>query len=334
MSVKYTIKLVLRMSIVLLCCNSITFGIDPQMQAFIETFCKQDVNLADIPLEQFRADEELFEPDYSIAIYKVQDLTIEGKYGSFPIRIYTPEKTDKALPIILFLHGGGWVWGSLNSHEGFCRELSTRTHSLVIAVDYHRAPEYKFPAAITDCYTAACWIAQHSAEFGGDVRHIGVMGDSAGGNLTAAVCLMARDKGFPHFAYQILLYPVLDFNFERASYTENGYGYFLTTQNMKWFWRQYLTNPETEQNNPYTAPLRAATLAGLPPAFLLLASLDPLRDEGLAYFARLHEAGNDVKCTVYEAIHCFVGFAHYLDVGKRAMCDIIDFVTLKNGLQQ
>ncbi len=304
--------------------------IDPQTRTFLDAYCAQDIHLAEIPLVEFRADETLFAPEQPMPVFNAQDISIEGDYGPFALRIYQPKQSDNPLPMLLFFHGGGWVWGSLNSHDGFCRELCMRASVIVISVDYHRAPEYKFPAAISDCYTAVCWVAQNGKQFGGDTSRIGVIGDSAGGNLAVAVCLMARDQQFPPLQYQILMYPVLDYNFERPSYQENGAGYFLTTPNMRWFWHQYLADIESDQSNQYAVPLRAENTHNLPPAFLLLAEFDPLRDEGLAYYKRLQEVGNDAQCKIYNTIHCFIGFGRYLAIGRVAIDDIIAYIALKN----
>ena len=141
-------------------------SIDPQTRAFLDEYCTQEINLADIPLEAFRADEILFEPEKSIPVFNVYDITINGSYGPFAVRVYHPEESAEALPVLLFLHGGGWVWGGLNSHDAFCRELCMKAKVIVVAVDYHQAPENKFPAAIIDCYTAACWVANNADQFG------------------------------------------------------------------------------------------------------------------------------------------------------------------------
>ena len=169
--------------------------IDPQTKIFLNTFCSQDSNLADISLEEFRADDQLFEPEKSLPVSNIKDISIAGDHGPFSLRIYHPEKSEELLPIVLFLHGGGWVWGNLNSHDGFCRELCTRARIIVVGVDYHRAPECKFPAAINDCYTAALWIARHGVEWGGDITRVGIMGDSAVASRSSGLLYGKRSWG-------------------------------------------------------------------------------------------------------------------------------------------
>src|SRR5213078_1916119 len=193
-----------------------------------------------------------------------------------------------------------------------------RVGCLVVSVDYRLAPEHRFPAAPEDCYAATRWLAEHAGSLGGDKGRIAVGGDSAGGNLAAVVALMARDRGGPKLAFQLLVYPATDTDFETRSYRENSEGYFLTRADMVWFWNHYAPRDE-DRRNPYAAPLRAASLRGLPPALVITAEFDPLRDEGEAYGARLRDAGNQVLVKRYPGmIHGFFGMGTLLTQARTA----------------
>ncbi|MCA9109462.1 MAG: alpha/beta hydrolase, partial [Planctomycetaceae bacterium] len=245
--------------------------------------------------------------------------------GEIPVRVYTPlidtaeldemETPETGRPMLMFFHGGGWVTGSIETHEAICRRLANECRSLVISVDYRLAPEHKFPAAIDDSYAATQWALDRAEHLGGDPARLFVCGDSAGGNLAAAVCLRARKEDGPAVRGQILIYPITDFNFETPSYTENASGYHLTADNMRWFWQQYLAD-ESDGNHPLASPLRASDLSGLPATLMVTVEADPLRDEGLAYADALAAAGVHV-----DQIHCLGmvhGFFRRLDTFDRA----------------
>ena len=247
------------------------------------------------------------------------DRMIAGADGEIPVRIYTPSDHDAAsgetLPLLVLFHGGGFIAGSPDSHDGGARELCAQAHAIVVSVDYRLAPEHRFPAAAEDCYAALLWTAAHAAELGGDATRLAITGDSAGGNLAAAVALMNRDRGGPALALQALVYPVIDPACATASAVANGEGYLLTTASMKWMWSLYVNGAE-DYANPYAAPIAAASLAGLPPALVITAEFDPLRDEGEAYGRALEAAGVPVTITRYDGmIH---GFASCFDVTPRA----------------
>jgi acetyl esterase len=247
-----------------------------------------------------------------------EDRTIPGPAGEIPIRIYRPENATGPVPVVVFYHGGGWVIGNIESHDGGCRTLCHNSGCMVISVDYRLAPEAKFPAAADDCYAAVKWVAENAAALGVDPSRIAVGGDSAGGNLAAVVALMARDKGGPAIAFQMLIYPVTDHCYGTVSYRENANGYLLTEYSMRWFWGHYL-NSDTDGLDPYASPLRAESLEGLPPALVQTAEFDPLRDEGEAYAARLKEAGVPVQFTRYNGlIHGYFGMSATLDAAKVA----------------
>ena len=223
----------------------------------------------------------------------VHDRAVPGPEGDIPVRVYTPAGTGP-LPAIVYFHGGGWVIGNLEIVDRPCRALAAAAAAVVVSVDYRLAPEHRYPAAFDDCYAATVWVAEHAAELGVDPATIAVAGDSAGGNLAAAVALAARDRGGPALAAQLLIYPVTDFNFDTDSYRENAEGYLLTRGSMYWFWAHYLGAQELPKD-PYACPLRAGSLAGLPPAYVATGEYDPLRDEGEAYAWRLAEAGVAVR---------------------------------------
>ncbi len=247
----------------------------------------------------------------------IRDIWIAGPESELAALVYSPlsaEDREDLLPVIVFFHGGGWVVGSLKSHDAMCRRLANAADAIVLSVDYRLAPEAKYPAAAEDCYAATVWASKFIENFGGDPSRLVVCGDSAGGNLAAVVALMARDRGGPAIAGQVLLYPITDHRFDTPSYIKNGSGYFLTTETMKWFWRHYLATPE-QGAEPYASPLRA-DLKGLPPAIVLTAEYDPLRDEANAYASKLQEAGVTVRrIACMGHVH---GFLRRLDVFPQA----------------
>ena len=248
----------------------------------------------------------------------VEDRTIPGPAGQIPVRIYTPTGRPP-FPLLVYFHGGGWVIGNLETHDGVCRALTNAAACIVVSVDYRLAPEHPFPAAPEDSYAATQWVAANAAAIGGDPTRIAVGGDSAGGNLTAVVALVARDRGAPPLCFQLLVYPVTDAACDTASYRDNADGYFLTRDMMGWFWNHYAAQ-RSARENPYASPLRAASLKGLPPALVITAEFDPLRDEGEAYAARLRDAGVAAQLTRYDGmIHGFFGMGSMLDQAKTAI---------------
>jgi len=238
------------------------------------------------------------------ALASVQDRSIPGPLGDIPIRVYAPEGRVPR-PILVYFHGGGFVIGSLTSHDPLCRLMASKIPAIVVAVDYRLAPEHPFPAAAEDAYAATCWIAAHAREIGGDPGRIAVAGDSAGGNLSAVVSLLARERGGPTLVHQFLIYPVTDYSFETRSHLDNAEGYLLTRPLMTWFLGHYFSGP-TPRTDPRFAVLRAPDLQGLPPATVLTAEFDPLRDEGESYAARLRAAGVPAELTRFDGmIHGF-----------------------------
>ena len=238
----------------------------------------------------------------------VDDGHIPGPDDEIPVRVYRPAIEGGPRPGVVYFHGGGFVICDLDSHDGACRRLANASGAVVVSVDYRLAPEHPWPAAPEDAYAATRWVADHAAELGIDDARLALAGDSAGGNLTAVVALMARDRGGPPLAFQLLVYPVIDLGSTRAQYAsqrENGEGYFLTVPQMEWYRRQYLAD-EAHGEQPYASPIKASSLAGLPPACIVTAEMDPLRDEGEAYGGALEAAG--VPVTVHRAPGMFHGF--------------------------
>lgn len=251
-------------------------------------------------------------------VARVEDRLLPGPAGDIPVRVYAPS-TGGELPVVVYYHGGGWVICNLDTHDGVCRRLANLTGCVVVSVDYRLAPEHRFPAAIDDAYAALAWVAEHAGEIGGDASRLAVAGDSAGGNLAAAACLVARDRGGPPLAMQLLVYPVTDHDFETPSMLDAGEGYLLTTGAMRWFWAHYLGDDESAADNPYAAPMRATDLSGLPPALVITAEYDPLRHEGEAYAARLADSGVPVTCTRYDGMmHGFFQQPEMLDKAAEA----------------
>lgn len=250
------------------------------------------------------------------AVEKVEEKKIPVAGGEITARIYTPGG-EGPFPALIYYHGGGWVIGNLDTVDVPCRMLANRAGCVVVSVDYRLAPEYKFPTAAEDAYAAAKWVAEYGESIGVDPERIAVGGDSAGGNLAAVVALMAREQGGPSLAYQMLIYPVTNHSYDTDSYRDNAEGYFLTKNTMVWFWNHYLRD-EQDGQNPYASPLLADDLSGLPPALVITAGFDPLRDEGEAYAERLKAAGVPVEATRYDGmIHGFfwmpgvLAAAHY-----------------------
>jgi acetyl esterase/lipase len=223
---------------------------------------------------------------------EVRDGTLPGAAGDLAYRCYRPP-TFGPHPIVVYFHGGGWVLGDLDADDPFCRDVCVRADAIVVSVNYRHAPEARFPAAVDDGFAAVGWIAAHAAELGGIPGKLAVCGWSAGGNVAAVVSRLARDAGGPAIAGQVLITPATDSDFTRASYVENGDGYLLTTALVHWFWDHYAD--VADRIDPKAAPLRAGDLRNLPPALVVTAEFDPLRDEGAAYAEAMAEAGVDAE---------------------------------------
>lgn len=254
----------------------------------------------------------------------VRDLTAAGPLGPIPLRLYRPAGVPASTPLaaLVFFHGGGWVIGDLETHDVLCRQLTAESGASVVSVDYRLAPEHKFPAAADDAWAATRWVADHAGELGIDASRLAVGGDSAGGTLAAVVALQARDERGPSIALQVLLYPVTDVAGETRSYRDFADGYLLTREGMRWFIAHYL-NAADQAADWRASPMRAPSLAGLPPALMVTAGFDPLRDEGEAYAQRLGDADVRVDSVRYGGmIHGFVPMGRLIDTGNRAVSHI------------
>ncbi|MBM4385576.1 MAG: alpha/beta hydrolase [Deltaproteobacteria bacterium] len=268
-------------------------------------------------------------PKKEIALASVENRKIPGPAGEIPIRIYQPHGAG-VKPVLVYIHGGGWVIGTLDSYDATCRELAQGAGCVVVSVDYRLAPENRYPAAPDDCYAALKWVAANAASLGADAKRLAVGGDSAGGNLSAVVSQMARDKGGPAIRFQLLIYPVTDADFTRGSYVSNAEGYLLTTASMHWFWDHYLPD-KAKRAEAYASPLRAKDLSGLPAAWVCTAEFDPLRDEGEAYAKRLQDAGVATQLTRFDGlIHGFVTMGLVAPKAQAAVDEAV--AALKKGL--
>lgn len=253
---------------------------------------------------------------------EIRDESVNG----IPIRIHDPKKGGK-LPAMLWFHGGGWVSGELTDDDSTCGEIASRVGCIVISVGYRLAPEHKFPEPLEDCFTVLNWAASNS---GIDKDRLGVSGSSAGGNLAAALALLSRERKGPKVKFQLLVCGAFDYNPSTTSYRENATGYGLEASQMIWYWKEYLRN-ESDKTNPYAAPLQSKDLAGLPPALIIGAEYDILRDEARAYAKRLSEANVNAHYSEYSEMgHSFVSMWSALDQGKLAMNEIVD--TLRTSL--
>ncbi|MFE6794730.1 alpha/beta hydrolase [Paenibacillus chitinolyticus] len=264
-------------------------------------------------------------------VKQVEDRKLPLKGRDIPVRIYTPEGRGP-WPAFVFFHGGGFVVGDLESHDSICRNLANSVHARVISVDYRLAPEHKFPAAVDDAYDALQWIASHPDEFGIDPARIAVGGDSAGGTLAAVSCIKSKEAGGPEIVYQLLCYPAAGFLEEDpASLRENKEGYLLTTGMMEWFSKQYL-NTKEEIRNPYAYPIHYKDFGGLPPAMIVTAQYDPLRDSGKAYADKLIGAGVEVTYKNYETlIHGFANFHKFVPAAQEALDEMASQLRLALG---
>jgi len=255
----------------------------------------------------------------------VEDRVIPGPGGDLLVRIYTPE-APAPRPAIAFFHGGGFVICSIETHDGLARRLANAIGAVVVSVEYRLAPDVRCPESAEDCYAATVWTHENAAELGADPDRLIVVGDSAGGNLAAVVTLMARERGAPPITSQVLVYPVIDAACDAPSYTENGEGYFLEATGMRWFWDHYL-GPDGDGTHHHASPIHAEDHSALPPAVVITAEFDPLRDEGEAYAAALEAAGVPVVARRYDGmIHGFVSMPMVFPEADDAVAHIAEAV--------
>jgi acetyl esterase len=255
------------------------------------------------------------------AVAQSRQLQAPGPHGAISLRMVRPlgSADDAMLPALVFFHGGGWVIGDLETHDTLCRQLANGAGCAVLSVDYRMGPEHRFPAAVDDCVAALAWVAREAGALGLDASRIAVGGDSAGGNLAAVIALAARDAGGPSLAYQLLIYPATDMRRIAPSHAHNGQGYLLTSETIAWYHDHYIDDPRHDLDWR-ASPLLHADFANLPPALVLTAGYDPLRDEGLQYAQRLSEAGNRVSYVCFERqIHGFILMGRVIDEANDAV---------------
>jgi len=291
--------------------------LDPQIAALIEELDAGFPPVHTMTGAQARATirSRFIPPAEPEPVAEVWDQTILGPGSDIPIRVYRPDRPGD-LPVLVYAHGGGFVFCDLDSHDGLCRNLANRLPAVVVSVAYRLAPESRWPDAAEDFFAAARWAVDNADAVGGDARRVVVGGDSAGGNLAAVAALMARDRGGPSIAAQLLLYPVIAADFDNESYRLFGKGFYNPKPALQWYWDQYVPAP-ADREHPYASPLRA-NLAGLPPAIVVVAGHDPLRDEGIAYADALEAAGViTVRCPFEGGIHGFMTMP-ILDIAQEA----------------
>jgi len=297
----------------------------PQAQAFIDLLVQRGVppthTLTPAEARKFyRERRALTQPDPA-EVAQVRELQADGPHGPIPLRLYRPlgSAASALLPVLVYYHGGGWTIGDLDTHDTLCRELCNGSGCAVVAVDYRMGPEHRFPAAVDDVLAATRWVRREAAALGVDAQRLAVGGDSAGGNLAAVVAIAARDAGDLPVAWQLLIYPATDMRRIHPSHTTNGQGYVLTRDTIGYFHDHYIA--DAAQDLDWRAsPLLREDLAGLPPALVLTAGYDPLRDEGLDYARALTAAGNRASYVCFERqIHGFITMGRLLDEANTAV---------------
>jgi acetyl esterase len=294
---------------------------DPQVQAIHDRLEREQApRLYTRPIEDARAADvadAIAAAGTGEPVAEVRDLTIPGPAGALPVRVYRPAGPGP-WPVLVYFFGGGWSLGTLDTSDGICRTLANLAQCVTVAVGYRLAPEHKFPAAVHDCYAGTAWVAAHAAELGADAARLAVGGDSSGGNLAAAVTLLARDRSGPAIAHQLLVYPNTDYQSGTASMRELDDPHFFNPKSVEWYWGLYLAEPG-DGADPLASPLRSADLSGLPPATVITAEYDPLRDEGELYAARLRQEGVPAEVTRYDGMmHGFFTMVGTLDVARKA----------------
>lgn len=295
--------------------------VHPQVKLLLDAMAQMEGPALDqmSPPEARALYKTLAASDQPEEVTRVDDRLVPGADNEVRVRVYTPhDAVGVAAPLLLWLHGGGWVIGDLDTADATARALANRSGAVVVSVDYRLAPEHPAPAALDDALAALTWSVENAELLGVDASRVAVGGDSAGGNLAAVLCQRVRAEFGPDIDFQLLVYPVIDCTLSHPSMEENADGYFLTKDAMVWFTGHYLG--DLDPKDPSVSPLYADTFAGLPPALIITAEFDPLRDEGEAYARALREAGVSVEAVRYAGqIHGFVGMAALLDDGKHAI---------------
>jgi acetyl esterase len=277
--------------------------LEPASQAFVEATAEPPFLYELTPADARKVLDDVQAAPIDKLPFEDRWITVPAEVGDVRVRIVRPPDADGALPAILYMHGGGWVLGNAGTHDRLVRELAVGARAAIVFVEYDRSPEARYPVAIEQGYATAQWIVREGAANGLDPTRIAIAGDSVGGNMTAALALMAGDRGDVRFVHQSMYYPVTDAAMDTGSYAQFAEGYFLTAKSMAWFWDAYAPDVE-RRSEPYASPLRATgeQLAGLPPAFVIVDEADVLRDEGEAYAARLRAAGVAVTTVRYDGI--------------------------------
>jgi acetyl esterase len=304
----------------------------PHVKSFLESISKIDSTPISNVMELRRHQMSRVIPVHQRPhVWHVEEISIPAHDKAIPIRIYTPNAQPQ-LPLLLYFHGGGFCIGSLESHDVICRRLANELRWKVIAVDYRLAPENAFPAGVEDCYAVTKWCTENASYLNVNPSVIAVGGDSSGGNFATVVTLMARDRGGPSICKQVLISPNTDFYQSHiptkyASYAECGSGYLTTERGISQFWSWYIQNADLARH-PYVSPMQATDLTDLPPALIITAEYDPLRDEGEAYARRLDESGVPVRAIRFEGtIHGFLGIFSDQEEGKEALAAMKQFLT-------
>jgi acetyl esterase len=297
----------------------------PQTRAFLDVVEKRGLPpthmLSVADARRFYRDRRAVTQPPPPDVAEVRSLAANGPHGGIPLRFYRPLGTEagKVIPALVYFHGGGWVIGDLDTHDTLCRELCNQSGCAVISVDYRLGPEHRFPAAVDDCIAATRWVHDHAKELNVNATRLAVGGDSAGGNLAAVVSIDARDQAGPRIAFQLLIYPATDQHRDAASHRENGQGYLLTVDTMDYFAQHYIAE-KAQYADWRASPLLHPNLADLPPALVITAGFDPLRDEGAEYAKRLTAAGTCVSYVNFpRQIHGFVPMGRILDESHTAI---------------
>ena len=293
--------------------------LDPQARALIDLMIERGVppthSLTPAQARSFYRDRRGFTQPEPPPMAEVQDLMA----GSVPVRLYRPTATQTPQPVLVYLHGGGWTIGDLDTHDVLCRQLARDGACAVVSVDYRMGPEHRFPAAVEDCVEAFAWVQAQAQALHLDASRMAVGGDSAGGNLAAALCLVQREAGRPMPAFQLLIYPATDMRAVAPSHTTNGQGYMLTNDSIHWYRGNYIGD-QADWSDWRASPLLAQSHAGLPPALVLTAGFDPLRDEGLQYANALSAAGVPTQYVCFERqIHGFITMGRVIEEAHTAV---------------
>jgi acetyl esterase len=299
--------------------------LDPQARALIDLLTARAIppvhTLTPADARRYYRERRFFTQPDPAPVASTQDLQADGPHGTIPLRVYRPAGAapDAVLPVLVYFHGGGWTIGDLDTHDVLCRDLANGSSCAVVSVDYRLGPEHPFPAAVDDCVAATRWVTANAAALRVDARRLAVGGDSAGGNLAAVVCLVLRDAGDALPAFQLLIYPATDMRAVAPSHTTNAQGYLLTADSIAYYRGHYITDP-AQWTDWRASPLLAGDHGRLPPALVITAGFDPLRDEGRQYADALSGAGTKAEYVCFERqIHGFITMGRVIDEANTAV---------------